>query len=219
MPGRTVVREAVTLPGLLLTSALLASVRVADGGALRFVGPTLLSLVLATALAVLLVRAGVIAPVRLVGPGRQALANANGGVVLIALVFAAAQIFTALMPEAGLMAMLFALFHVALLSTLAAARPTGARLVQALAILFGAALVLRFVVLNAVSAPDRSLAGRLFATAVEGLTLGALGLEHHAAATGYAVFAALAFFFAALLLLPNDEPAWALLGGAREREH
>jgi hypothetical protein len=212
------VREAVTLPTLLLTSALLASVRVGEGGALRFVGPTLLALVLATVLAALLVRAGVLDPERLVGPDRRALANANGGIVLIALVFAAAQIFTALMPETGLMAVLFAVFHVALLGTVAAARPAGARLVQALATIFGGALVLRFVLLNALSAPDRSLAGRLFATAVDGLTLGALGLEYHAPPTGYAVFASLVSFFAALLLLPNGEAAWALLRGASERD-
>ena len=39
-------REAFTLPLLFLTVSLLAAVRVAAGGTVRFVGPTLLSLVL-----------------------------------------------------------------------------------------------------------------------------------------------------------------------------
>lgn len=211
-------REAVVLPGLLLTASFAASVRVAEDGALRFVGPTLFALVLAVGVCAVLVRARVLMPARLVAPARGRLANANGAMVLAALLFAVAQVLTALMPEAGLMAALFGVFYVALLGSLAAARPRGARLVQSLLVVFGAALVLRFVVLNGLSAPRGGLAQRLFATALEGVTLGLLGLEHHAPATGYAVFAALALFFGALLLLPNDEPAWTLVGDASGHE-
>jgi hypothetical protein len=212
------VREAVVLPGLLLTASLVASVRVGEDGALRFVGPTLFALVLAVGLAAVLARAGVVTPIRLIGPARGSLPNANGAVVLVALVFAAAQLFTALMPESGLMAALFGVFYVALLGSLAAARPQGARLVRSLGVVFGAALLLRFVVLDGLTAPGGGLARRLFATALDGLTLGALGLEHHGPATGYAVFVALVLFFVALLLLPGDERSWAPIAGAPDTE-
>ena len=139
----------------------------------------------------LLLRAGVLVPERLVSSRRSALANANGATVLLALLFAAAQVFTMLTPEAGLMAILFNAFYLVLLWTTAAARPLARHLLRSLAVVFGSALVLRFVVLNGLAAPGGSFAHRLFTTALEGLTLGGLGLEYHAPATGYAAFVAL----------------------------
>ena len=177
------------------------------GGAVRFVGPTLLALVLAVMLGGLLLRAGVLAPERLVSSRRTALANANGVTVLLALLFASAQVFTMLTPEAGLMAILFSAFYLVLLWTTAAARPAARHLLRSLAVVFGSALVLRFVVLNGMAAPGGSVAHRLFTTALEGLTLGGLGLEYHAPATGYAAFVALGLFFVGLLLLPHEAGA------------
>ena len=113
---------------------------------------------------------------RLVSSRRTALANANGSVVLLALLFASAQVFTMLTPETGLMAVLFSAFYVVLLWTTAAARPAAPHLLRSLAVVFGSALVLRFVVLNGIAAPGGSVARRLFTTALEGLTLGGLGL-------------------------------------------
>ena len=208
-------REAFTLPLLFLSVSLLAAVRVGEGAALRFVGPTLLSLVLAVMLVGLLLRAGVLVPERLVSSRRSALANANGTTVLLALLFAAAQVFTMLTPEAGLMEVLFSAFYLVLLWATAAARPLARHLLRSLAVVFGSALVLRFVVLNGLAAPGGSLAHRLFTTAVDGLTLGGLGLEYHAPATGYAAFVALGLFFVGLLLLPHDLGAWDLLQSTR----
>jgi hypothetical protein len=208
-------REAFTLPLLFLSVSLLSAVRVGEGAALRFVGPTLLSLVLAVMLVGLLLRAGVLVPERLVSSRRSALANANGTTVLLALLFAAAQVFTMLTPEAGLMEVLFSAFYLVLLWATAAARPLARHLLRSLAVVFGSALVLRFVVLNGLAAPGGSLAHRLFTTAVDGLTLGGLGLEYHAPATGYAAFVALGLFFVGLLLLPHDLGAWDLLQSTR----
>jgi hypothetical protein len=204
-------REAFALPLLLLTAALLGSLRMGVDGSLAFVGPTLLSLVLAVMLAGLLMRSGIVAPGLLVGPGRTALANLNGLAVIITLLFAAAQLFTMLTPEAGLLNLLFNAFFVAMLWTTAAARPDGARLLRSLLVVFGWALVLRFVLLNGLAAPDGSVARRLFAAALEGLTLGALGLTHHGPATGYAAFLMLALFFVALLLMPSSRWTWTLV--------
>ena len=203
-------REAITLPLLFLCVSLLSAIRVDEGGAVRFVGPTLLALVLAVMLGGLLLRAGVLAPERLVSPRRAALANANGVTVLLALLFASAQIFTMLTPETGLMAILFSAFYLVLLWTTAAAQPRARHLLRSLAVVFGSALVLRFVLLNGMAAPGGSFAHRLFTAALEGLTLGALGLEYHAPVTGYAAFVALGLFFVGLLLLPHDGGAWEL---------
>src|SRR5215213_2632494 len=123
-------REAITLPILFLTVSLMSAVRVGAEGSIRFVGPTLLSLVLAVMLGALLLRAGVIAPERLVSSRRTALANANGSVVLLTLLFASAQVFTFLTPETGLMALLFSAFYFVLLWTTAAARPAARHLLR-----------------------------------------------------------------------------------------
>jgi hypothetical protein len=205
-------REAFALPLLLLSTALLAGVRIDDDWRYAFVGPTLFSLVLAVMLAGLLMRSGLVAPALLMSPERGALANLNGFAVLSALLFASAQVFTLLTPEGGLLAILFDAFFVAMLWTTAAARPEAPRLVRSLFVVFGWSLVLRFVVLNGLAAPDGSLARRLFAATLEGLTLGALGLTYHAPATGYVAFLALGLFFVALLLLPSAPWSWTLVG-------
>ena len=73
--------------------------------------------------------------------------------------------------------------------------------------------MLSFVVLNGLAAPGGGLAHRLFTSALEGVTLGGLGLEYHGEATGYAAFAALTLFFVGLLLLPHEPDAWDAVGG------
>jgi hypothetical protein len=206
-------REAITLPLLFVAVSHLAAVRVGGDGGIRFVGPTLLSLVLGVMLAGLLLRSGVLAPHLLVASDRPALANTNGITVLLALLFASAQVFTVVTPETGLMAVLFSAFYLALLWTAAAARPAARHLLRSLMVVFGSALVLRFVVLNGLAAPGGSLAHRLFTGALEGVTLGGLGLEYHGEATGYAAFAALALFFVGLMLLPHEPGAWEAVGG------
>jgi hypothetical protein len=104
-----------------------------------------------------------------------------------------------------------------MLWTMSAAQPAGARLVRSLLGVFGWALVLRFVILNGLAASDGSLARRLFAAALEGLTLGALGLTYYAPATGYIAFVMLALFFVALLLLPGGGSTWSSDAGPTYR--
>lgn len=210
------VLEAFVLPGLLLGAAALGAVRVSGDGRLALVGPSLFGLVLGCALCLLTVRSGLVRPERLVSPRRGGLANANGVVALLALLLAAGQVFTLLMPASGLMALLFGVFYLALLSQAATARADGPRLLRSLLVLFGTGLLLRFALLNGAAAPDGSLARRLFASALEGLTPGGLGLEHHAPATGYAAFVALLLFVAGLALLPGTHSAWQLLGAGDE---
>ena len=77
-----------------------------------------------------------------------------------------------------------------MLSTLAA-QPAADRVLRSLAVTLGGALLFKFVVLSGVAAPGGSLAKRLFATALEGITLGALGATYQPVAAGYLAFAAL----------------------------
>lgn len=219
LPSATgdVVREAVLLPLLLLGASAAAAVRVSPDGHLALVGPSLMGLVLGSALCLLALRAGLVHPDRLVAPWRSSLANANGLVALLCWLFASGQVFTLLLPEAGLMAVLFAAFYLALLSQAAAAGTDGPRLLRSLLVLFGAGLLLRFTLLNGLAAPDGSLARRVFASALDGLTPGGLGLEHHAPATGYAAFVALLLYVGGLVLLPGDHTGWEALGATDRR--
>jgi hypothetical protein len=211
MSSLPVAREAVTLPALLLTVAMLGSLRVVPGAGLAFDPPPLIALVLGVMLLGLAVRVGLLAPERLVSPARTGLANANGIAVIAALLFASSQVFHMLAPEEGLLGLLFNAFFLVLLWNTLAAGPDPIRLLRSLMVVFGSALVLKFVVVNGLAAPGGSLAKRLFAVAIEGVTLGALGARHYGPATGYVAFVMLVLFFVALWLLPRrQEPAFAV---------
>ena len=83
-------------------------------------------------------------------------------------------------------------------------------MLRALAILFGSAFVLRFVVLEALYAPESSTLKRLLTVLLEGVTLGGLDYEAHTPATGYAAFGALALYMIGLTLLGTRPPGTAL---------
>jgi hypothetical protein len=76
-------REAVVLPAIFLTVALLAGVQL--GPRVALVPPSLFALVLGTLLLAALVRSGALAPDRLLHGSRSVLANANGMVALVSL--------------------------------------------------------------------------------------------------------------------------------------
>ena len=82
-------RESITLPLLMLTVAGLGGVRVTAAGALVFVPPSLMSLVLGVLLVATLVRSGALAPDRLMSARRTPLENTSGAVVAMTLLAAA----------------------------------------------------------------------------------------------------------------------------------
>jgi hypothetical protein len=192
--------EALTLPLLLLTAALLGGIRTTPEGALVFVCPSLMTLVLGLLLLGVAAQAGVIAPGRLVSAARPALANANGVVLLAAFVVGAAQVFGALTPSRGLFTLVADFFFLTALLLMLTARPDGPRFLRSLALLFGAALVGRYVLLAQLAPSEDSLAARLVARALEGVTLGALGLERFGSATGYVALGAAVTFWVAVWL-------------------
>lgn len=200
-------REAITLPLVLLTVAALGGVRVTTGGALVFVPPSLMSLVLGVLLVATLVRSGALAPERLVSGHRTPVENTSGVVVCIALLAASAQVFTLVTPAAGFLAFVFTTFYLLLLWNTLAVEPDRRQLLRSLLVVLGGAFILKFVVLAAVYDPSSGLLRRVVLTMVEGVSLGALGFTPDGPATGYLAFLTLAGFFLALILLPGRRGA------------
>jgi hypothetical protein len=207
-------REALALPCLFLTVALLGGLRL--GADVRLVPPPLVALVLAVLLLGSLVRSGVIAHERLLGPRRTGLENACGSAVLLALFAASAQIFNLLTPDSGLLHGLVSLFFlVQLLTTLTAVRDRLAML-RSLAVLFGCAFLLRFIALESLYAPGRGVIKRVMTALMEGITLGALDYAPTGPVTGYVAFLTLTLYLIGLVLLPrrdvpSGDPSTALV--------
>lgn len=198
--------ESVVLPWLLLTVALMAGLRVTSEGELRFLVPPLASLVGMLLLMMVLVQSGVVQPWRLMHDRRGALENLSGLVLIFALAAASAQVVSAVTPEAGLPLVLGVIFLFALFGNTLAARPARAQALRALFVAFFAAFTVKFIVLDALYAPDRSLGGRLLTGLLEGITLGSFDHVVWAPQTGYVAFVALVLYFTALVMMPR-EPA------------
>jgi hypothetical protein len=197
-------REAFTLPLLLLTVAALGGVRIAHGGALALMPPTLMSMILSTVLMAALVRSGALDPGRLVHDRRTPLENASGVAVLLALLVGSAQVFGMVTPATGLLSFVFTTFFVLLLWNTLAAEPGRRQLLRSLVVVFGGAFVLKFVVLAAIYEPEGGLLRRVLLTMLDGVSLGTLGFVPDGAATGYLAFVTLGLYFVALVLLPAD---------------
>lgn len=196
----TALREAVVLPALFLTATLAAGLR--PGGAATLEAPSLFALVLATLLFAALMQSGVVAPERLVSDTRGTLPNLNGLAVLATAFAASAQVFTLVTPAAGLPALVVATFLlIALLHTLTVA-PDRIHMLRGLTVLLGAAFLIKFIVLAALSSPSDGRIARALQIFFDGVTLGAITQPPLAPLNGYLGFAALALYFAGLLLLP-----------------
>jgi hypothetical protein len=208
------VLEAVVLPWLLLTAVLLGGMRITEAGQFRFLMPPLASLVAMLLLVTVLVRCGIVRPWLLMNERRGALENLSGLLVIGSLAAASAQIVSAVTPEAGLPLVLGVIFLFALFANTLAARPERAHALRALFVAFFAAFTVKFIVLDALYAPDRSLGGKLLTGLLEGVTLGSLDHVRWGAGTGYLIFLALVLYFTALVLMPverdRDGPGSAL---------
>ncbi len=202
-PPTPVAREAITLPLLFLTVSALGGVRVAQGGSLALVPPSLMSLILATVLLGALVRSRALVPGRLVNDRRKPLENSSGVVVLVSLLAASAQVFSLVTPATGLLAFVFTTFFILLLWNTLAVQPDRRQLLRSLLVVFGGAFVLKFVVLAALYEPQGGLLRRVMLTLLEGVSLGTLGFVPDGAATGYLAFVTLGLYFVALVLLPG----------------
>ena len=197
----TITREAFVLPLLLLTVALLGGFRVA--GAVQLVPPTLVGLALAAALLGTLIRAGALAPERLLHGSRTPLENFSGAIVIAALFAASTQIFNLLIPERGLLFAVFSIYFFIQIMTALAGATTRESLLRSLTVLFAAAFLLRFAVLESIYAPHGGLLARLMTVLLQGISLGSMEYQPHAPITGYVGFLTLVLYLVALALLPG----------------
>lgn len=196
----TPLREAAVLPALFLTVVLVSALR--PGAAVVVAPPSLESLVAGMAVLALLVRSGVLAPERLMHAQRSMLANLNGLSVLLTTFVASAQLITALVPESGAPALFGWIVFVSLLVQAFATTPDRTRLLRGLLVTFGAAFVVKFVVLASISAPAESRLARVVQVVFEGVTLGAVSQRPMHPAEGYLAFLAIALYLVAVALLP-----------------
>jgi hypothetical protein len=201
--GRLAWHEAFTLPLVFLSVALLGGLRIDAGGGLAFVRPPLFALVLAVMLIATLYRCRALDPTRLIDARRTGLANASGAVIMVALAAAAAQVMAALTPDEGLLALVFDIAWLVLIGNTLAARPDRARLLSSLLVMFGAAFVVKFILLGALYAPDASVTKRVVMALVEGVSLGTLAYQPPGPATGYVTFATGLLFLAGVAALPH----------------
>ena len=201
--------EAVYLPLMFLTVALLGGLRVDDR--VSFVPPPLFALVLGVMLFGVLVRGRVLAPDRLMNASRPPLENLNGLVVILATFFAATQVFNLVTPESGLPFLLFNVFLFVLLINTIAAAPDRVSVLRSLAVITGAAFILKFIILGAISDPGEGTLKRVLYALLEGVTLGTLTQPPLHPVAGYLAFGTLVLFLIGLAMLPSRTRSVALI--------
>jgi hypothetical protein len=202
---RSVLQEAVVLPLLFLTIALAGGFRLTPAGEMRLLPPTLFSLVLAALLLGALVQARVVVPSKLIANRSTALESLSGLAILLSLFGATAQLLGGLVPESGLLALLFNLFLAVLLTTMMTSEPDAPRLIRSLTVVFAWALLMKYVLLTALDTPEGGLAARLARSLMRGATLGALPIEAWAPAVGYVMFSSACLYLVGIWLLSRDE--------------
>ncbi len=203
----TPTREAVTLPVVFLTVVLAGSVRL--GPALQFAPPPLFALLLGLMLVAALVQSGALVPAALINPERSALHNLNGFAVVLTLFAASAQSMAIMLPESGVPAVMMNVLLFALLAQALAISPPRAQLLRGLIVSIGVAFVLKFIVLDALSAPATSGVARLVQFVFEGVTFGSVTQAPLHRASGYIAFATLILYLFGIILLPRrGEQTW-----------
>lgn len=199
--------RCVGLPTIFLTVILLGGLRV-DGKTREFlfVGPPLITLVLAVLLMALFVR-GHLLDLRqwLSASVQPPLTNVAHALTLVSLFFASAQAFNSVLPESGLFHWLFSFFFVWTLWNNLFSIFDARRLLRSLAVLFGTAFVLKNMLLANLYAAEGGWLKQLTGLLLEGVSLGTLEARSFAPATGYISFFALVFYTLGLMLLPAAE--------------
>ena len=193
----------IVLPMVFLTVALLGGLRVGEGNhAFIFIAPPLVTLVLAVLLAVLFVRGHLIELPRWVASTNAPLTNFSHIWMLLTLFFASAQAFNSVLPERGLLHWLLSFFFLWTLWNNLFSWFDARRLLHSLAVLFGTAFVLKYLLLASLYSQERGWLQRVAGALLQGVSLGTLDTPAFAPASGYISFFTLALFVAGLFLIP-----------------
>lgn len=194
--------KSIWLPSIFLSVALLGGLRIdAETRAFLFLGPPLITLILAVLLAVLFVRGRLVVLRDWLSFEANALANVSHALTLVALFFASAQAVNAVLPEQGLLHWLFSFLLLWTLWNNQFSAFDARRLLRSLAVLFGTAFLLKHLLLAGLYAPGGSWLTRVAGVLLEGVSLGTLDAQVYAPATGYISFFALLLYVVGLLLL------------------
>jgi hypothetical protein len=205
----TPLREAVLIPSAFLTVTLLGGLRVGDQ--VRLLAPSLTALVLAMVLLGTLARGGVLLPHVLLHSRRTPLENVSGLVVLLTLFAASAQAINLVIPERGLLHAAFAVFLFGQLLTMNAAGTDRHGTLRGMTVLLGSAFALRYIVIEALYAPESGLLHRVLTALMSGATLGGIAYDANAAVTGYVAFFTLMTYLVGLILLPARDSGTSLV--------
>src|ERR1044071_8313944 len=146
---------------------MLGGVRVgAGGGAIVFVPPPLVTLILASMLLALFVRGRAIQLGGWLSSDLPAAANVSNALTLACLFFASAQAFNSVLPDAGLLRWMLSFFFLWTLWQNQFSAFDARRLLRSLAALFGTAFVIKHLLLASLYAPGggwlKQIAGALF---------------------------------------------------------
>ena len=199
--------EAAVLPAIFLTVTLLGAIR--PGGGASLVPPSPASLVAAVVLLAIFVRSGTLAPDRLMHQLRTALANLNGFSVLLTLFVASAQVVTLVVPESGVPALVGWMVLLSLLLQALAIGPDRTRLLRGLLVTFGAAFVLKFILLAAISRPAESRLAQALQILFDGVTLGTISQRPAHPLDAYLAFATIAVYLVGVAWLPSA--SWQMI--------
>jgi hypothetical protein len=206
----------LVLPFIFLTVALLGGLRVSDGSrAFVFMPPPLITLVLSVLLLLLFVRGGLIELRWLISVEKPALTNIAHVWLLITLFFASAQAFNSVLPERGLLHWLFSFFFLWTLWNNQFSSFDARRLLRSLAVLFGTAFVLKYMLLASLYSQDGGWLKRVAGALLSG-ALGTLDAPVFARATGYISFFTIGLFIAGLVLMSFGQPKSDHLPGCLE---
>src|SRR5688572_19893283 len=192
----------VALPMLFLTVVLLGGLRVGtESRTFIFVAPPLVTLLLAVLLVLLLVRGRLIRFHQWIASDLSPLTNITHVWLLITLFFASAQAFNSVLPEHGLLHWLFSFFFLWTLWNNQFSSFDARRLLRSLAVLFGTAFVLKYMLLASLYSQDGGWLKRVAGALVSGVTLGTLDAPVFAPATGYISFFTIGLYIAGLVLM------------------
>jgi hypothetical protein len=200
----------IGVPTILLTAGLLGGLRIdAQTRQFVFIAPSLVTLVLALLLGSLFVRAGAIELHRWLNIEQPAVTNLSHLLTLVALFFATAQAFNSVLPERGLLHWMFSFFFLWTLWTNQFSNFDSRRLLKSIAVLFGTAFVLKYLLLSALSPPGGGWLTTIASSLLQGISI---DVPAFAPGTGYVSFFALILFVAGLLLItpspiePRESP-------------